>query len=130
MKKRQKAEGRRQKWLRILSAFCILPSAFFLAACKREESANVQRGKALVVQYGCDTCHDIPGIKGAHGMVGPPLAKIALRTTIAGKFPNTSENMSKWLQNPQSMDPANAMPNLGVTSPDARDMTAFLNTLK
>lgn len=100
------------------------------AACKREENADVERGKQLTIQYGCNACHDIPGVKGAHGMVGPPLAKMALRTTIAGKFPNTSENMSKWIQNPQSMDPANAMPNLGVTPKDAQDITAFMNTLK
>jgi len=129
-RQRQKAEGRRQKWRAWISAFCLLPSAFLLAACKREPSANVQRGEQLLTQYGCVSCHDIPDVKGAHGMVGPPLAKMALRQTIAGKFQNTPENMQKWLQNPQAMDPANAMPNLGVTPEDARDMTAFLSTLK
>jgi cytochrome c1 len=38
--------------------------------------------------------------------------------------------MMKWLQNPQSMDPQNAMPNLNVTPDDSRDMTAFLYTLR
>ena len=33
-------------------------------------------------------------------------------------------------QNPQAMDPTNAMPNLGVTPDDSRDMTAFLYTLE
>ena len=101
------------------------------AACKREEPADdITRGQQLVVQYGCVACHDIPGIKGAHGAVGPPLQKMALRQTIAGKFPNTRENMEKWIQNPQGMDPQNAMPNLGVTPDDARDIAAFLDTLK
>lgn len=113
-----------------MKKFVVIVAVLLLAACKREESANVTRGKQLVVQYGCDTCHDIPGIKGAHGMVGPSLAKMAVRQTIAGKFPNNADNMSKWLQNPQAMDPTNAMPNLGVTPADARDMTAFLDTLK
>jgi cytochrome c1 len=38
--------------------------------------------------------------------------------------------MTKWLQNPQAMDPNNAMPNLGVTPDDSRDIAAFLFTLK
>jgi len=36
----------------------------------------------------------------------------------------------QWLQNPQRMDPQNAMPNLGVTALDARDMTAYLQRLR
>ncbi len=63
-------------------------------------------------------------------MVGPSLDHMVNRTYIAGKFQNSVQNMSKWLQNPQSMDPTNAMPNLGVTPDDARDMTAYLYTLK
>ena len=126
----QNAECRMQNWGAWVFAFCILHFAFLLAACKGEPSANVKRGEQLLTQYGCVSCHDVPGVKGAHGMVGPPLSKMALRQTIAGKFPNTPENMQKWLQNPQAMDPANTMPNLGVTPDDARDMTAFLNTLK
>jgi len=63
-------------------------------------------------------------------MVGPSLDHIATRTYIAGKFQNSVPAMTKWLQNPQSMDPTNAMPNLGVTPDDARDMTAYLYTLR
>jgi cytochrome c1 len=63
-------------------------------------------------------------------MVGPPLDHIAVKKTLAGKYANTPEVMAKWLQNPQAMDPANTMPNLGVTPDDARDLAAFLLTLK
>jgi cytochrome c1 len=38
--------------------------------------------------------------------------------------------MMKWLQNPQALDPNNAMPNLGVTPKDSGDITAYLYTLK
>lgn len=102
-----------------------------LAACKHEKPiGDVDRGKQLMNQYGCGTCHDIPGVDGAHGMVGPPLAKMALRQTIGGKFPNTPDTMIRWLQNPPAMNPVSSMPNLGVTPQDAKDITAFLNTLK
>jgi putative membrane protein len=115
----------------LVSGFWFLVSGFSTACSKREESSqNVARGKQLVQQYGCTACHNIPGVKGPRGMVGPPLEHIASRTYIAGKFQNNVQNMTKWLQNPQSMDPTNAMPNLGVTPADSRDITAFLFTLK
>jgi cytochrome c2 len=102
-----------------------------LAACKGEQPiGDVDHGKQLVTQYGCATCHDIPGIEGAHGMVGPPLAKLASRKTIAGKLPNTPDTVIKWLQDPQAVNPGSSMPNMGVTPADARDIAAFLNTLK
>ena len=107
--------------------------ALLLAACKRETNVNdgnIERGKQLVNQYGCGACHIVPGVPGATGMVGPPLDHVAQQQTLAGKYPNTPDVMTKWLQNPQAMDPNNTMPNLGVTPPDARDLTAFLFTLK
>lgn len=103
-----------------------------LAACKKHEviPGDPDRGKQLISQYGCTSCHIVPGVKGPKGMVGPSLDHIATRTYIAGKFQNSVPAMTTWLQNPQAMDPTNAMPNLGVTPDDARDMTAYLYTLK
>ena len=109
-----------------------------LAACQRYEKAqiaaetggDIARGKQLVQQYGCTSCHDIPNVSGPRGMVGPPLTHIASRQFIGGKLPNTPENLMRWLQNPQAVDPANAMPNLGLTADQSRDITAFLYTLK
>ena len=45
-------------------------------------------------------------------------------------IPNTRDNMVRWLQAPQSVYPEGAMPNLGVTEGDARDIAAYLDTLK
>ena len=110
-----------------------------LAACHKEEKyqnlvqtggGDAKRGRQLIDQYGCTSCHVIPTVEGPKGMVGPPLDHIATRQFIAGKFPNKPDVMTKWLQNPQAMDPANAMPNLGITPADSRDLTAFLYTLK
>jgi cytochrome c2 len=92
---------------------------------------NADRGRKLIEEkYGCASCHSIPEIKGPKGMVGPPLEHMASRQFIAGKIQNTPQNMMAWLQNPQAMDPQNAMPNLGITPADARDITAFLQSLK
>lgn len=101
-----------------------------LTTCKSHETANVDRGKMLMTQYSCTACHNIPGVQGPPGMVGPPLEHMASRGSIAGKFPNNPDTMARWLQNPQAMDPQNSMPNLNVTPVDSHDMAAFLYTLK
>lgn len=106
------------------------------AACKREESTvtpvagNPGRGKQLITQYGCSACHIVPGIDGALGQVGPSLEHVAVRPVLAGKLPNTPENMTQYLQNPQLPNPENVMPNLGIKPEEARDIAAYLYTLK
>jgi cytochrome c2 len=88
------------------------------------------KGQALIQKLGCGSCHDIPGIIGAHGMVGPPLTHMASRQYVAGLLRNTPENMVHWLRFPQKVVPGNAMPNLGLSDRDARQIAAYLATLK
>jgi cytochrome c2 len=88
------------------------------------------RGRYVLLQYGCITCHDIPGVVGAAIPVGPPLDGMALRSFIGGVMPNSAENMVRWLLAPQQFVPDGAMPNLGVTERDARDMAAYLESLR
>lgn len=91
---------------------------------------DAERGRVLIDRYGCDACHTIPGVRGAHGLVGPPLAGIARRVYIAGVAENTPLNLMKWITDPQSVDNATAMPKLGVTGQDARHIAAYLYTLR
>ena len=88
------------------------------------------RGAAIMRKYGCQTCHTIPGVVGADGLVGPPLAGIASRSYIAGVLPNAPDNMLRWIRNPKAVDPLTAMPNTGVTPSDARHIAAYLYTLR
>lgn len=91
---------------------------------------DAKRGKAAVERYGCVACHTIPGIA-AHGAnVGPPLTHIASRAYLGGVVPNTPQYMLLWLQNPPGVDPRTAMPNLGISEAEARDMAAFLYTIR
>ena len=91
---------------------------------------DAARGKAAIAQYACLTCHSVPGIVGRDAPVGPPLEGIGTREYIAGVLPNTPENMVRWLRVPQEVNPRSAMPDLGVSERDARDMAAYLYTLK
>ena len=89
-----------------------------------------QHGALLIRSYGCGTCHAVPRVPGANATVGPNLQGIASRAYIAGVLPNTPNNMVRWIQNPQAVDEKTAMPNLNVSSRDARDIAAYLYTLK
>ena len=88
------------------------------------------RGPAIMRKYGCQSCHTIPGVIGADGLVGPPLAGIASRSYIAGVLPNAPEYMLRWIRDPKAVDPLTAMPNTGVTPSDARHIAAYLYTLR
>jgi mono/diheme cytochrome c family protein len=90
----------------------------------------VARGRQLMHQYACSACHIIPGVTGSAVHVGPPLAGLASRRLIAGSLPNTEDNLVRWLRDPASVDPATAMPAMGVSERDARDMAAYLGTLR
>jgi cytochrome c len=93
---------------------------------------DVEAGRAAVKTYGCDACHTIPGagVVDARGLVGPPLTQIANRIYIAGVLTNTPDNLIEWIQNPPGVDPRTAMPNLGVGEAAARDIAAYLYTLR
>lgn len=86
------------------------------------------RGRALFSAYGCGSCHALQGVPQAHGLVGPPLDGIATRAVIAGKLGNRPANLEQWLIDPQAVTPGTAMPRLGVSRADARDLAAFLYT--
>jgi cytochrome c2 len=93
--------------------------------------AEPERGRRLVqVTYGCGACHVISGLPGATGKVGPPLDGFAERVFIAGQLPNTPENLVRWIRSPQVIEPGTAMPDLGVTEANARDIAAYLLTLR
>jgi cytochrome c len=123
----------------------ILPAVFallfMLGGCNRRQQqfqtaaqitggGNAEAGMTDLRKYGCAGCHTIPGIQGASGLVGPPLNQFAYRVYIAGRLPNTPENLMLWIQKPQQVVPNNAMPNMGVTEQDSRDIAAYLYTLR
>ena len=123
----------------ILSAFIL---ALSLTGCDRLNSGDIQRsaavtgggdarsGRVEIRKYGCNTCHEISGVPGARGLVGPPLDHFVERSYIAGEIPNTPDNLMLWIQHPRQIEPHTVMPEMGVTEKDSRDIAAYLYTLR
>jgi cytochrome c len=126
----------------LASALLVVPSAGLVAGlvvglvgCERgppEVRAAIgdeERGKLLTTTYGCQACHVIPGIEGATATVGPPLDRFALRR-YAGGLLNTPSNLVRFLVDPPAVTPGSPMPSVGLDEVDARDIAAFLYTLR
>lgn len=94
----------------------------------RPGGGDPEAGAVAIKDHGCGTCHTIPGIPGADATTGPPLDNYARRVYVAGVLPNTPDDLVRWIRNPQRVDPRTAMPDLGVTRAQARDIAAYLYT--
>lgn len=93
------------------------------------QASDIEQGRELLQDYGCGSCHTIPGVPGANSYVGPPLNNWSQRNYIAGSLPNTLDNLVPWIQNPRAIEPDTAMPVLGVSPEEARQMGAYLYSL-
>ncbi|HEX5314839.1 MAG TPA: cytochrome c oxidase assembly protein, partial [Gammaproteobacteria bacterium] len=124
-----------------LRSLAVVPIALVLVAtlvgCGRHpdpyrptvSGGNPQRGKQAIIHYGCDSCHTIPGVPGARGLVAPPLTHWRERNFVAGLLRNRPDNLVYWIRDPQKVIPGVAMPDLGVSEQEARDIAAYLYTI-
>lgn len=124
--------------------FLVLAAVLVLMpiACDRPSRTQVKRvamltgggdarlGRTDIRKYGCNTCHEISGVPGARGLIGPSLDGIGQRYYIAGELPNTPDNLMLWIEHPRQVESHTAMPEMGVTEQDSRDIAAYLYTLK
>ena len=117
--------------MRVLTLALAIPLLSAPAAAQSPQiGGNPAHGAALIRDYGCGSCHEIPGVANADGLVGPPLSNIGMRVYLAGMLRNTPDNMVFWLRHPQQVVPGNVMPDMGMTASDARDIAAYLYTLR
>ena len=105
----------------------------WVAPTRGEAIAEVRgdptRGKQLLAEFGCRSCHLIPGVRGPAGNVGPPLTAWAERQFISGRLVNLPGALVVWILNPQAVEPGTVMPAVGATPEQAEDMAAYLYTL-
>ncbi len=120
----------------IIFLFVTAGATALLAGCSSQPPTvddgipNPERGRGKIIQYGCRACHVIPGIPGKETKIGPSMEGFGSREKIAGNLDNTEENVIRWIRNPRSINPRTGMPNMGVSEADARDIAAYLRTLK
>jgi cytochrome c len=123
---------------KLISIFTAFVFFAFASACDRRYEQTVveitggtpDRGRDAIRAHGCATCHTIPGIRGADGLVGPSLERIASRVYLAGRIQNTPSNMIHWVRFPKQVDPETAMPQMEISEQEGRDITAYLYTLR
>jgi cytochrome c2 len=128
------------KGLRSLTPVALALVAAFLVflglyAAKRESDRKAyatmltggdpSKGPGLIRQYGCGGCHEVPGVRGASGRVGPSLDHVGARVYLAGMVTNTPANMVQWIVNPKEINPRTAMPVTGISDKQARDVAAY-----
>jgi len=118
-----------------------MPLVLLLAltgGCERDEApaalrvlgGNPEFGQLVIAEYGCTACHVIPGVAGFTGTVGPSLDGFGRRAYIGGVLPNRPMMLTAWLRDPPAIDPATAMPALGLSEAEARDVAAYLYSLR
>ena len=88
------------------------------------------KGPRLMLQVGCAGCHEIRGVRGPGGLVGPPLSNVGQRVYLAGRLTNTPANLIGWIAHPRDVDPQTAMPVTGISDADARHVAAYLLALR
>jgi cytochrome c oxidase subunit 2 len=92
--------------------------------------ANALTGRAHFMQSGCAACHTVRGSI-AGGRLGPDLTHVASRLTLAaGAFPNTADNMLRWITNPQSHKPGSAMPTVPLSAAQLQLVAHYMSTLR
>lgn len=94
-----------------------------------DAKGDKKRGEGLIREFGCGMCHQIRGIAGANGAVGPPLTNWAKRHYIAGALNNSPNNLVPWIMDPQQVEPGTVMPTVGVGEQEAWDISAYLYSL-
>lgn len=105
-------------------------ASIVLSGCRTHEQSGDLTASApnTMIQYGCPACHVISGVPGAVGKVGPSLNNIDQRSILGGTLENSPDNLVRWIQHPQKFHPGTAMPEMGVTSQDAKRIAAFLSS--
>ena len=84
--------------------------------------AMAEQGKQLFYsKFACQSCH-IADYKNDKGYIGPALAGTGKRFNAAWVY--------HWLKDPQTLRPGTIEPNQHMTDEEARNLTAFLMSLK
>lgn len=89
---------------------------------------NASRGKLVFEAVGCQACHvlgEMTTVRAKRGTsydIAPELTRIGSKVT--------SDWLYDWVRNPRHYNPTTRMPSLRLTDTEAKDVVAFLMTMK
>jgi cytochrome c2 len=115
----------------------IVLAGILLGACTQDPipdrprlDGNAGRGLLAVRAFDCGACHEIPGLREARGRTGPSLEAFSRRIYLAGRLPNQPDALIAFLRDPPAHAPQTLMPAQGIDDATARDIAAYLYTLR
>jgi cytochrome c oxidase subunit II len=89
-------------------------------------------GEAVFNQYNCSACHAVDS--GEKRPTAPNLANFGDRSSIAGRFEFSEENLKKWIKDPEAYKPGNKMTGSydqdAITDQELDALTEYLFSLK
>lgn len=99
-------------------------------ARQRPASTTERRGFKIFMTAGCVQCHAVRGVQPA-GNVGPDLSHLGSRRMLgAALLPNTRDNLTAWIADPQAFKPGSKMPRTELGSDDLQALVTYLEGLK
>jgi cytochrome c oxidase subunit II len=99
------------------------------APAAQPSAGAAAEGAAVFAANACVGCHSVRGVSA--GMLGPDLTHFGGRRTLAaGLLPNTVDNVTAWILEPQRLKPGAKMPALGLSPAQARAVATYLTSLK
>ena len=115
---------------RAASLAALLAAACAALPAAAQDRGRIERGRDLLVQYRCGSCHTIPGVPGSRGQVAQALTAWGQRSYIAGRLANRPDLLARWIEAPASLVPGTLMPRMGASPDEAQAMAAYLFTLE
>jgi cytochrome c oxidase subunit II len=87
-------------------------------------------GANLFKQKTCLNCHAVT-VNPDGNRIGPDLSHMGSRhMLLSGMIPNTHENLTRWLENPQKVKEGALMPNFMLSKKDVKALVTYLEGLK
>jgi cytochrome c len=82
------------------------------------------RAPEILRQYGCVACHTVRGVAAAGGLLGPDLSDPEKLLT------KNPQALIDYIVNPKELNTKTVMPRTGISRAEARDVVAYLFSLR
>lgn len=95
-----------------------------------DSESDAVAGEQLFFSQTCVNCHAIQGTT-ATATIGPDLTYVARRKELGGGvIENSTENLARWLKDPQKIKPGSKMPDFNLSNEEVAQLVAYLESLK